>query len=232
MVSRLAILALLLAAVEPSRAEVFKCVDGHGRTTYQQAPCAQGAKGSRVDITADNGVAADDPALVAKWTAAAKAGQILPGMPQRYVQAALGPPYETRAGLPGERAGEVWHYRGSGGLRSIGFVDRRLAWERTEDAPVAETPAGPGGATPGIPGDAANARQSIEPGQDCQAAVSAAGSPERSEAVLLPSTGPDGRITQSPGMRHVFASDGGRPPQSMAIVCQYGLVSEVQRPAR
>lgn len=220
-----------LAAAAPARAEVFKCVDAQGRTTYQQAPCAKGEKGARVELTVDNGVAEDAPDLEAKWAAAAKQGQIQPGMPKRYVQAAWGLPSETRAGTPADRASEIWVYRNPGGLRRVGFLDGRVAWERGDETSSEPARDGTGAAAPPR-GDIPSARLAITPGQDCDAALASAGSPERSEAVILPTPGPNGVPIATPGMRHVFESDGGSPPQRMAIVCLNGLVSEIQRPAR
>lgn len=226
MISRRGCLAVAFAAALPVQAQVYRCVDAEGRTTYQQAPCAGAAKGARVEITRDNGVATDLPELEAKWAAAAKAGEVPAGMPKRYVQLARGAPAETRAGLPGERASEVWIYRNPDGIRRVGFLDGRMVWERG-DAPQAGSgdAAVPEGAVPG-------SKPPIEAGQDCATAMAIAGTPERSEAVLLPSKGRDGRPITAPGMRHVFESDGGSPPRRMAIVCLDGTVMEVQRPPR
>lgn len=228
----IALLVLALMAAGPAHSEVYKCVDGHGRTTYQEAPCAQGVKGSRVELTRDNGVATDAPDLVEQWTGAAKQGQIRPGMPQRYVRDALGAPTDTRSGLPGEKASEVWLFRNPNGIRSIGFLDGRVVWERSADAPDAPPADTADPAASGVPERATSDRSAIAAGQDCNAAVAAAGSPERSEPVTLPAKGPDGEVRQSRGVRHVYASNGGQPPGSMAIVCQNGVVREVQRPAR
>jgi len=215
-----------LVAALPVQAQVYRCVDAEGRTTYQQAPCAGSTKGARVEITRDNGVATDSAELEATWAAAAKAGKVEPGMPKRFVQVAWGTPAESRTGLPGERASEIWIYRNPGGIRRVGFLDGRMVWERGDEPQAASgNPAIPEGAVPGT-------KAPIEAGQDCATAMAIAGTPERSEAVLLPSKGRDGRPITAPGMRHVFESDGGSPPRRMAIVCLDGTVMEVQRPPR
>ncbi|HQU49845.1 MAG TPA: DUF4124 domain-containing protein [Casimicrobiaceae bacterium] len=222
-----AILVVPFLAALSAQAQVYKCVDAQGRTTYQQAPCDGAAKGTKVEITRDNGVAADAPDLEAKWAAAAKAGQVEPGMPKRFVQAAWGAPAETRPGNAADRASEIWIYRRTEGIRRVGFLDGRVAWQRADEpaSPLPDTPSMPAGAVPGE-------RPAIAVGQDCATALAIAGTPERSEAVLLPSRGRDGRPTTAPGMRHVFESDGGSPPRRMAIVCLDDIVTEIQRPTR
>jgi hypothetical protein len=230
--ARMLAVVVAVAAGAPVHAQVFKCVDAQGRTTYQQAPCGKDEKGSRVELVPDNGMAGDAPQLEAQWATAAKQGQVQPGMPRRFVQAAYGVPTETRAGSPAERASEVWIYRNPGGTRLVGFLDGRVAWERGDDASAEPPMRDEAGDTAVRRGDIASARLSITPGQDCEAALAIAGSPERSEAVLLPTPGARGTTAQTAGMRHVFASDGGTPPQRMAIVCVNGLVSDVERPAR
>lgn len=228
-----AILAVLVAlGAAPLHAQVYKCLDAQGRTTYQQAPCGKDEKGSRVEITPDNGMAGDAPDLEAKWAAAARQGQVQAGMPKRYVQIAWGVPAEVRSGTAADRASEVWIYRNPGGLRRIGFLDGRVVWERGDDASSEPPMRDEAGDTAARRGDIASARLSIAPGQDCEAALALAGNPERSEAVLLPTPGARGTTERTAGMRHVFESDGGTPPQRMAIVCLNGLVSDVERPAR
>lgn len=230
---RTACLAVFLAAAAalPARAEVFKCVDGQGRTTYQQSPCGKDAKGSRVELTPDNGVASDAPDLEAKWAAAAKAGQVQPGMPKRFVQSAWGAPTEVRAGTPAERVSEIWVYRNSSGARRVGFLDGRVSWERGEDASAEPPMADEAADTAARRGDPMAAiRQSITPGQDCSAALATAGAPDRSEPVQFPAYGPGGKQVMAQGMRHVYG--GGLPSATWAIVCLNEYVHQVQPPPR
>lgn len=226
-----AIFLAALAAALPARAQVFKCLDAQGRTTYQQSPCPKDGKGAQVELTPNNGVAGDAPELEAKWAAAAKQGQVQAGMPRRFVQLAWGAPAEVRPGTPADRASEIWIYRGTGGIRRVGFLDGRVAWERADGSSV-ESARNGASDTSSRGGNMPAGRSSVSPGQDCEKALAAAGSPERSEAVILPSPGRDGRPIPTQGMRYVFDNDGGAPPQSMAIVCLNGLVSDIQRPAR
>lgn len=225
----LAILGLALVTALPANAEVFRCVDGNGRTTYQQTPCAQNEKGVRVELTPDNGVGGDPPELVAKWTAAARQGQVLPGMPRRYVQSARGAPTEVRAGTAADRVSEIWIYRNPGGSRTIGFLDGRVQWERGEEA--SSDPSMPDDAgTAGVRQGEGGGLRSVEAGQDCDRALSAAGPPSTSDKILLPKQGPDGRVVQVPGMRYVF--DRGDPPERVALICRDGMVLDVSRLAR
>ncbi len=139
-----AVAAVLAGTLE---AQVFKCVDAEGRTTYQQAPCAKDVKGARVELDPDNGRTQDPAALEAQWAVAVKAGQVMAGMPKRRVRDAYGAPTEVRAGTTAERVTEVWIYRNPGGVRRIGFLDGRVTWERGDDASSAPPAADESGDT-------------------------------------------------------------------------------------
>ena len=130
-----------VAAAAQGQAPVFKCVDAAGRTTYQQEPCARNEKGAPIELTPDNGRTQEPAALEEQWAAAAKAGQVMAGMPRRHVRGAVGTPTEVRAGAAAERASEVWIYRNPGGGRRIGFLDGRVVWERGDDASSEPPPA-------------------------------------------------------------------------------------------
>jgi len=134
MVARYVAAAGLVVLAGTSAAQVFKCVDAEGRTTYQQSPCAKGDKGARVELAPDNGRTQEPAALEAKWAVALKAGQVVAGMPKRLVRDAFGAPTEVRAGTTAERVSEIWIYRNPGGVRRIGFLDGRVAWEGGDDA--------------------------------------------------------------------------------------------------
>jgi hypothetical protein len=75
--------AVLILAAGVSHAQVYKCLDGSGRTTYQQDPCAKTERGARVELQPDNGSTRDSAALEARWAAAAKSGQVVPGMSKK-----------------------------------------------------------------------------------------------------------------------------------------------------
>jgi len=134
MVARIVAAAVAAVLAGTLEAQVFKCVDVEGRTTYQQAPCAKDVKGLRVELDPDNGRTQDPAALEAQWAVAVKAGQVMAGMPKRRVRDAYGVPAEVRAGTTAERVTEVWIYRNPGGVRRIGFLDGRVSWERGDDA--------------------------------------------------------------------------------------------------
>jgi len=95
---------ILCSAFAPAQAQVYKCIESGGATTYQQTPCRAGQKGGALDIRTDNGSGNDGPAAESEWAAAIQQRAPRQGMPQRLVEQALGPPQETRPPRPGERA--------------------------------------------------------------------------------------------------------------------------------
>ena len=224
---------LLLVAAGSACAQVYKCVDAQGGTTYQQEACTRGGKGSRVDLQPDNGSTRDPASLEQQWVAAAHKGQVLPGMPKRYVQDAYGVPTEIRGGSTADRVSEIWVYRNPGGVRRVGFLDNRVAFDRGDDA----------SSSPSVPdesGDTAarraegpsSVRRQIAGGQDCGRVIAEAGMPDRSEGMQVTSTGPTGQVLRLPAMRHVYDDDGGSPPRSVAFVCLNGAITEVERGVR
>jgi len=93
-------------------AQVYKCVDARGQVTYQQEACAGGASGGPVQLNDALKVRpAGDEAL---WSAAAREGKPLVGMPKPFVIAASGQPREIRAPRLGEGGTEVWVYAKGG----------------------------------------------------------------------------------------------------------------------
>jgi hypothetical protein len=225
---------VLFAAAGLAHAQVYKCVDGSGRTTYQQEPCAKTEKGARVELQPDNGSSRDPATMEAQWASAAKQGQVVTGMPKRYVQAAYGTPTEVRGGSSTDRVSEVWIFRHPGGGRRVGFLDGRVAFDRGEDAsaapPSPEEIADTNARRDASP--AVIARRTIAQGRDCAGVISEAGPPDRSEGVQAPKPGPGGAMTMTPGLRHIYDDDGGGPSRSMAFTCVNGVVTDVERPAR
>lgn len=144
MVARFVAAAGFAVLAGTSGAQVFKCVDAGGRTTYQQSACAKGDRGARVELAPDNGRTQEPAAQEATWAVALKAGQVVAGMPKRHVRDAFGAPAEVRAGTTAERVSEIWIYRNPGGVRRIGFLDGRVAWERGDDASSAPPATEPG----------------------------------------------------------------------------------------
>jgi hypothetical protein len=225
---------VFLAACGLAHAQVYKCVDTSGRTTYQQEPCAKTEKGARVELQTDNGSSREPAALEAQWASAAKQGQIVTGMPKRFVQAAYGTPTEIRGGSSTDRVSEVWIFRHPGGGRRVGFLDGRVAFDRGEDAsaqpPSADELADTSSRRDASP--AVLARRAITPGRDCGSVINDAGPPDRSEGMQAPSPGPGGAMTLTPGMRHIYDDDGSAPSRAMAFTCVNGVVTDVERPAR
>ena len=227
--------AVLLLAAGVAHAQVYKCQDGSGRITYQQEPCAKTERGARVDILPDNGSTRDSAAQEARWTAAAKNGQVLAGMPKKFVRDAYGAPTEVRGGSTADRVSEVWVFRSPGGARRVGFLDGRVAFDRGEDLssapPVNEEP-GDTAARRDAGGGPLAARRMIAGGSDCGSVMAGAGRPDRSEGLQVAGAGPGGSTVMLPAMRHVYDDDGGSPSQPMAFTCVNGIVQNVERPAR
>jgi hypothetical protein len=129
---------ILCSALAPAQAQVYKCIESSGATTYQQTPCRAGQKGGALDIRTDNGSGNDGPAAESEWAAAIQQRAPRQGMPQRLVEQALGPPQETRPPRPGERATVVWIYGRPEGMLHIAFVDGRVAAMHIENPQAAE----------------------------------------------------------------------------------------------
>lgn len=113
-------------------AQVFKCVDGAGRVTYQETPCSGGAQGGRVELSLDNGTPREAPEVEARWRDAAARREVAQGMPKRWVQQALGLPTGIRRGDPADAATEIWSYDAPGGSTRVGFAGNVVAWQRSE----------------------------------------------------------------------------------------------------
>ena len=130
--------AILWGAFVPAQAQVYKCIEPGGATSYQQAPCRPGQKGGALEIRTDNGSSNDGAAAEAEWASAIERRAPRKGMPQRLVEQALGPPQETRSPRPGERASVVWIYGRPEGMLHIAFLDGRVAAMHIESAQSAE----------------------------------------------------------------------------------------------
>ena len=233
MIRMLPAVLVLLAAAGAANAQVYKCLDASGRTTYQGEPCAKTEKGARVDLLPDNGSTREPAALEAKWAAAAKSGQVMAGMPKKFVRDAYGPPTEVRGGSAVDRVSEVWIFRNPGGGRRVGFLDGRVAFDRGEDmsaSPALQAEAGDTAAR--RDGNVQTARRAIAGGDDCANVIAGAGRPDRSEDVQVSGAAAGGASVMLAGMRHVYDDDGGQPAQSMAFTCVNGIVQNVERPAR
>lgn len=218
------LLVLAFAAPQSARAqgEVFKCVDRGGHVTYQQSPCAGGAKGGQVELV--------DPVVVGKpaapaapveqgWPAMAREKRIAVGMPKTFVTEAYGAPIEIRSPRSGETGSEVWVYSRAGQVTRIGFQNNLVAWTRSDSAlpdskpGAALTPAPP-------PSREARVRNALVVGKACNTALAEAGPPDREEPLAGPAGG---------GTRYVFAFDAANANAYAAAVCIGGRITSVER---
>jgi len=143
-----ALCAALVAFALPAGAEIFKCVDPAGRTTYQQSPCPSAAKGGVVQILIDNGrgtgstpVGSTPPEsapLQPQRAEPSPSGENLEvGISKRRVERMLGPPNEVRrSDLQSDGASEIWVYGSSQAVTMrIGFIDSNVAWFKRAPPP-------------------------------------------------------------------------------------------------
>ena len=127
-------LALGLAFAPAATAQVYKCVDGAGRTTYQQTPCPVTQKGSRVELKSDNGSTREVVEEEPDWSVAARTGELSAGMSKRWVQQALGPPLECRPGQADEKASEVCLFETVKGRLRTGLNNGAVVWWRKDNS--------------------------------------------------------------------------------------------------
>lgn len=215
------IIALTAAAIAmPAAAQVYKCVDKTGHTTYQEAPCGGGTQGSTVDLKEPLSVRpAGNEAM---WSAAAREQRALVGMPKTFVTAALGTPAEIRAPRSGETGSEVWVYAKRGQPMRIGFANNAVAWMRDDAAPDQRTvlPASGASAASGNASREARVRDALVVGKTCTAALQDAGRADREEPLTAGA---------STGARYVFVFDEGNANAFAAFVCLNGRVTSVER---
>jgi hypothetical protein len=140
MVARIVAAAVAAVLAGTLEAQVFKCVDVEGRTTYQQAPCAKDVKGARIELDPDNGRTQDPAALEAQWAVAVKAGQVMAGMPKAARARRLWCAHGGAGGHDGRaRDDRGLDHRNPGGVRRIGFLDA-ASRGRGDDASSAPPP--------------------------------------------------------------------------------------------
>jgi hypothetical protein len=200
-------------------AQVYKCVDARGQVTYQQEACAGGASGGPVQLNDALKVRpAGDEAL---WSAAAREGKPLVGMPKPFVIAASGQPREIRAPKPGEGGTEVWVYAKGGQVTRIGFAGTGVvAWIRA-DAATDDAPGTPPVAARPVD-RATSVRQALGIGKPCAAVLAEAGSADREEPLVV------GGVAGS-GTRYVYVFDPANANAYAAFVCVGGRVTGVER---
>lgn len=201
--------------VLPVHAQVFKCVDKSGHTTYQQSPCGGGQQGGTVELK--ESVSIRPAGSEAMWSAASRENRVIVGMPKPFVTEALGSPGEIRAPRAGESGAEVWVYAKAGQTTRLGFVNNAVAWIRSDSATQE-------GRAPGAPSATvereARIRDALAVGKTCTAALQDAGTPDREE----PLSG--GSIT---GARYIYLFNAANPNAFAAFVCLNGRVTSVER---
>jgi uncharacterized protein DUF4124 len=219
-----AALAAALLAAAPVAAQVYKCVDASGRTTYQGTPCAAGQRGSRVELILDNGSSRDSPDIEAQWAAAARSGSILNGMPKRWVQQAFGQPSEIRVGGTEDKAGEVWTFPTARGVMRVGFLGGAVVWTRNEFENVA---AGTEPTEATAPEDTPRARVAV--GQDCDDVLGKLGAPESQQSTQILGTlvGAENRMLDA--VRYTYPPDGTDGNSRLTFSCANGKIGVITR---
>ncbi|HSV17183.1 MAG TPA: DUF4124 domain-containing protein [Casimicrobiaceae bacterium] len=220
--SALPILLTAMAAVAlPATAQVFKCVDGSGRVTYQQTACSPAQNGKQLDLVLDNGSGKDAPEVEARWKGAADQHDVLVGMPKRWVQQSLGAPTEVRPGSAGEGASEIWTYQRPTATMRVGFVANVVVWNKSQPA-AAETNAI--ASTEGV--DAARGRVAAD--RMCDEVIAELGPPSSQEPARV-NVGTAGTLRTVDGMRFAYEPVPGGLPARLAFVCVDGRVASVSR---
>jgi uncharacterized protein DUF4124 len=219
-------LVVSLVSSWPVHAQIFKCVDASGRTTYQQSPCPSSAKGGRVELFIDNG-RTDDSTDPGTWESLAQQKNVVVGMPRRFVLLALGAPRITRAGRGDENANEVWSYPRNGQTMRVGMLNGVVTWIRYEDIPVA-SPAPVAPATSDAD-QRAMRRRAIAEGEDCDALAQALGAPDRTDDGNPAGLAPGPIDAQSGITRYTWEPAPGDPNARTTVTCTAGRVTNVER---
>ncbi len=149
--------SMALLAASPAGAQINKCIDKSGRTTYQQQACPESQKALPLAISVDNGGARDTDAMSANWERAVREKRVETGMPRAYVIRALGNPREMRGARTDENAVEVWVYRRGDLDAKVGFRKGVVSFYND---------AGQGGAPPPT-SDVPMVRAALSPGMEC-----------------------------------------------------------------
>jgi len=219
---RIGVTAAAMAAwmlASPACAQVYKCVDRAGHTTYQQSPCTGGQQGGAVELKEPVTVRQDGNDAL--WSAAAREQRVVVGMPKTFVTQALGSPVQIRAPRNGESGSEVWVYNKNGQTTRLGFVNNAISWLRTDAATA------PGDARPAPAIGASGAaeretriREALVVGKTCTAALQDAGNPDREEPLVAGNT---------TGARYIYTFDAANANAFAAFVCLNGRVTSVER---
>ena len=203
-----------LVAAAPVVAQVYKCVDRSGHTTYQQSPCTRSQQGGEVELK--DPVSTRPGANETQWSSAAREQRVVVGMPKPFVTEALGAPSEIRAPRQGETGTEVWVFIKPAGTSRYGFLNNVVAWIRTDAADVPRQ----AGTTDKTVAREARVRNALNVGKSCTEVLHDAGAPDREEPLVA------GSLT---GTRYVYAFDAANQNAFAAFVCLNGRVTSVER---
>ena len=232
---------VLVLTASAAHGQVFKCLDASGNVTYQQEPCTGGAKGAPVELRTDNAQSQDAADRDGRWRIAAERGTVIPGMPKRWVQQALGQPREIRRGTPTEGVAEVWLYETARGPLQIGFRTNAVEWSRGAGAsaaaataagtpmpaPTSDVPASLAASSvtassgPTVAGESARSRVAAD--RRCDEVLAELGPASRREN--LPPTG------EPPveGVRYLYDPLPGGLPLRLSFTCIDGRIASVSR---
>jgi hypothetical protein len=220
--SAAAVAIAMLACMSPTLAQVFKCVDRAGHTTYQQSPCTGGQQGGAVELKEPVTVRQDGNDAL--WGAAAREQRVVVGMPKTFVTQALGTPAQIRAPRNGESGSEVWVYNRNGQTTRVGFINNAIAWLRSDAAAGTDVRGAASTNAPNAQGAAndreARIREALVVGKTCTAALQDAGNPDREEPLVAGNT---------TGARYIYTFDAGNANAFAAFVCLNGRVTSVER---
>jgi hypothetical protein len=213
-VLRFATCGIAMLVASHAAAQIYKCVDRSGHTTYQQSPCTGGQKGGEVELK--ESLSINPGGSEAVWSTAAREQRVVVGMPKPFVTEALGKPSEIRAPRSGETGSEVWVYARAAGTTRYGFVDNAVAWIRSE-VPEAQRATPP---TEKAMDRETRVRNALGVGKACTAVLQDAGPADREEPLVA------GALS---GMRYVYAFDPANANAFAAFVCLNGRVTSVER---
>jgi hypothetical protein len=205
-----ALIALACPAVVD--AQVYKCVDRAGRTTYQQQPCPEAQKGGRLSLSVDSGsMQQRGDATPADLDPQARLKKIVPGMTRAAVAQAHGAPQEMRPGRPGENAPEVWIYRRTDLAGRIGFREGVVAW-------VSDDVQADGTVNTGAVG---TPRQALAVGTPCAAAEGSLGAAETLEE--------DYDSASARKVLRMIWPPTTADPERTVVTCDGGVIARVDR---
>jgi len=203
--------AAALALPALAHAQVYKCVDRAGRTTYQQQPCPDTQKGGRMALPIDNGSTRQDDAAAAELEAQSDRKKVLPGMSRALVAKAYGTPQDMRPGQVGEDATEVWVYRRPELNVRVGFRGGFVVW-LNENAAAS--------IAPGTAADA-SARQMVAPGMACAPLPSQLGNPASQEEEY------DSALERN--VQRMTWPPLDANPETLVVTCDGGVIARIDR---